>query len=634
MSGCSAGLGAGNQSTYLARVRWLPLVLLFGVTHPLWEGSARAEPAGVDSLPPQAIARLGRLQPLRHTAWINGLTFSPDGRALVTIGRDGWVRAWELATGRERFSFPSKEIGDSVLAFSARGQQLLYGSGTGIELHDPTSGSFLRALKLDLGRPLRELSLIGDRVAWASHDWKIGTVDPSADKATVLVSGQLHVQECFAASPRGDQIAYCQDGALHLIDVQDGRPRQSFPLKGHTAVFAPRGDQLALGVGERVILLDPKTRQERGLLTASRATSLSYSPDGRLLGVGGTDGRLRLYDAASGQLVRELPLSDAGPRGSIVHLRFSPSGEGLAAVSGGGQSVVLLDPSSGRRRYDDGGHLDAISDVAFSGNGQRLVSADWEGRVILWGLDGAPRRIDMQSATRVSLAATARTAAPDSLLAIPEESRGLAAIERCPFGPQQVRQLGSGALALLDADGRTLARWDVGRSQRPWLLWSPGCRFLVSLDSRLGRVEIVRTRDGRRRSRELGKYVRLLPAIAPNDQILALSVAAQEPRIDPHKGPLYEARVHVIDLASGHELSAFALDGFLYRLLYAPDGRSLAAAIGRRIELRTASGALLRTLTGHADDVTALAFSPDGNRLASGSRDSTVFLWRIDPSAP
>src|SRR5258708_40086091 len=44
---------------------------------------------------------------------------------------------------------------------------------------------------------------------------------------------------------------------------------------------------------------------------------------------------------------------------------------------------------------------------------------------------------------------------------------------------------------------------------------------------------------------------------------------------------------------------------------------------------------LLSTLTGHTGNVLSLAFSPDGNTLASGSVDTTIRLWNVqNPNAP
>lgn len=67
-----------------------------------------------------------------------------------------------------------------------------------------------------------------------------------------------------------------------------------------------------------------------------------------------------------------------------------------------------------------------------------------------------------------------------------------------------------------------------------------------------------------------------------------------------------------------------------------PDGRQVAAALGVGQIVRlwdTASGALLQTFEGSTDGVVAVAFSPDGQTLASGGYDRSARLWDIATGA-
>jgi WD40 repeat protein len=68
---------------------------------------------------------------------------------------------------------------------------------------------------------------------------------------------------------------------------------------------------------------------------------------------------------------------------------------------------------------------------------------------------------------------------------------------------------------------------------------------------------------------------------------------------------------------------------------FSPDGQTLASGSwDSTIKLWDAlTGALRSTLEGHTDGVTSVAFSPDGQTLASGSDDSTIKLWDASTGA-
>lgn len=71
----------------------------------------------------------------------------------------------------------------------------------------------------------------------------------------------------------------------------------------------------------------------------------------------------------------------------------------------------------------------------------------------------------------------------------------------------------------------------------------------------------------------------------------------------------------------------------IYRIAISPDGQMLASASrDGTAKLWSAKGRLLHTLKGHRDWVTHVAFSPDGQTIISASKDKTIKLWRRDGS--
>src|SRR5262249_52026393 len=92
-----------------------------------------------------------------------------------------------------------------------------------------------------------------------------------------------------------------------------------------------------------------------------------FSPDGKTLASLSDRKTIRLWDIASGKVIRELASSPTG----VNSLAFAPDGKYVAAV-GADQNLRLWDVGSGKERGSDEGHRDWISALTYSADGNHL----------------------------------------------------------------------------------------------------------------------------------------------------------------------------------------------------------------------------------------------------------------------
>ena len=100
--------------------------------------------------------------------------------------------------------------------------------------------------------------------------------------------------------------------------------------------FAPDGRTLAvLSSRSKVTLVDPETGQNQGTRRplTDYVTCIAFSPDSRLLAVGGGDD-IEVWDIDAGARVHELD----GPTGVYRSVAFAPDGRAVAA---GGRSGIV-----------------------------------------------------------------------------------------------------------------------------------------------------------------------------------------------------------------------------------------------------------------------------------------------------
>lgn len=149
--------------------------------------------------------------------------------------------------------------------------------------------------------------------------------------------------------------------------------------------FSPDGRILAVGGYQVVGLFAMPAGQPLAQLTghSDEVRSIAFSPDGNMLAAAGGEpqrgGEIKIWDVDSHQLLRTLK----GQKDCIYSVAWSPDGKLLASGSYD-KSVKLWDPQNGREVRDLQDHIDAVFAVAFSPDGRRLASASQDRTVKIW----------------------------------------------------------------------------------------------------------------------------------------------------------------------------------------------------------------------------------------------------------
>ena len=108
-------------------------------------------------------------------------------------------------------------------------------------------------------------------------------------------------------------------------------------------------------------------------------TRAALSPDGTMLAVTSTEGRVTLWNLEKASRIREI----AAALDVVWSVAFSPDGRELATASSD-EVVALWDVATGEQRGALTGHSGGATDLAFLADGVTLVVVDRSGKLHLW----------------------------------------------------------------------------------------------------------------------------------------------------------------------------------------------------------------------------------------------------------
>ena len=352
------------------------------------------------------------------------------------------------------------------------------------------------------------------------------------------------------------------------------------------------------------------------------------SPDGALLLTSGDD-QSQVWDARTGALLATIP--GTGYRPWSDWTAFDPASARVALLTGP-DTIGLWNPRTGALLRTLRGHTQQITEVRFSPDGRRILSASADGTARVWdGSTGAPLAT-MKTASGAPLPAAAwspdgqRVVAGDTGGAIHVWDAATGAAIRDLAGPRQyVRSL------VFSPDGAKVAAatWDA----KAWL-WDAATGallFTFEHDRPLDNVAFDAT------------GARLVTSSQDRTaRIWSTATGAPIVTLEGHTGPVFMAAFS----RDGARIATVGGDETV-RLWDAATGRPVWTFVGARAAAsfdptgqRVATGRIDGTATvwdarqsrfvrsfRHDTEVRAARFSPDGTRVLTAGEDRRIRLW-------
>lgn len=428
------------------------------------------------------------------------------------------------------------------------------------------SGSALTSLAADI-----------PRIAWLTGGHtRSSRVFLSSDEQKLVATG-------------GDKVWRMDDGVLETVNA----PRSS------GMALSPDGTLVAgTAIGNKIDLWRLSDGEIVRTLTGHSdiVQDLAFSPDGSLVASASRDKSVKVWRVSDGQLIRTL----TGHTDMARAVRFSPDGTMVASASQD-KTVRIWRVSDGAFLGSLTGHTQYVGSLAFSSDSTLIATTSGDKTVRVWRVSD---RVLLATLTGHDWPAVAVEFTPDSTFVVSAGIDWTVRVWRLSNFTQE---------RVIPVDAYPNSLYMFADSQR----------VAVGTD---GNPRIIRLADGAELARYGGFTQPITSVVLSPD---GAWIAAAE--LDT-----LEQRLHMLDANSGKVVSTLTINQReqfeeISPLAISPDWSMFATrnAGGREIYIRDLQdGSLLHTLTGHVSVIYEVAFSPDGQYLASAGEYQSG-LWRV-----
>ncbi len=405
-----------NEGTYaIDRGDWFGSLVWFAEALRLEEGDAKRERMHRVRL--AAVLRQCPRQVLIgfHDSRVRQVTFSSDGRRMLSASEDGTAKLWDIDTGQSILTLRQSTAmlgaalssdGQSVATAGADGAARLWDAATGqLTAELPHAGPVISVSFDSAGRRLLTASEDGTACVWTVATGK----GP--------LSTMRHARPVRSAAFSADGTKVVTASADHTAAVWDTAtarpltPPLRHPETVNCAAFDPEGRRIVTaGADGLARIWDAATGQPSSIVLKHRLTiaRASFTSDGRGVLTASNDHTASLWDAATGQLMTPSFQMESG----VNVVAIDPRGAWI--ITGGDDNTACLwDARTGRWLPPLLQHQGAVLDVGFVLDEKRVVTGGNGGTARVWDVSRQlePVRLGVRSSNRAALAA--RWSSPD-----------------------------------------------------------------------------------------------------------------------------------------------------------------------------------------------------------------------------
>jgi WD40 repeat protein/serine/threonine protein kinase len=346
-----------------------------------------------------------QLEPLSgHAAEVNAIAFSPDDSMLVTGDLKGNVLVWSLEKRKVIWKLKGHTKKISAISFLKDGNRVVTASiDNSVGQWDISTGKEIERLVLKHPNSVIAMQVVPElnQVVTSCTDRYVRIWD--AEKAEVIhtigpFEGGVY---SLSVSEDGQRLvaADSKNRTVHFWDVaanrevqkpqRDGQLGPLIDLKKRggllwSVAFQPGSDEILTVGGGEARLWEASTGNERMSFSQhGTVASACYSPDGKRIATGSWDNSAKVWDVATGQVVRKY---EGVHTGSVNSVAFSNDGSRLLTASDD-KTAILWNVESGTVVHKLIGHTDRVSSASFSPDGTLIVTASNDKTARVWRAD-------------------------------------------------------------------------------------------------------------------------------------------------------------------------------------------------------------------------------------------------------